>query len=51
MAVRALLAGVCAGSFACAAHVQRANPILEREQPWGFQGFSLRSRPALTDPP
>ena len=42
MAVRALLAGACAASFACAGHAQRANPILEPEQPWGFQGFSLR---------
>jgi len=36
MAVRALLAGVCAALFACAAYPQRANPILEPEQPWGF---------------
>jgi TPR repeat protein len=41
MAVRALLAGACAASIACAAHAQRANPILAPEQPWGF-GFSLR---------
>lgn len=42
MAAPALLAGVCAALFACAAYPQRANPILEPEQPWGFQGFSLR---------
>jgi hypothetical protein len=40
--VRALLAGACAALIACAAHAQRANPILEPEQPWGFHGFSLR---------
>jgi hypothetical protein len=42
MSVRALLAGACAAVFACAAQAQRANPILVPEQPWGFQGFSLR---------
>jgi hypothetical protein len=42
MAMRALLAGACAASIACAAHAQRANPILAPEQPWGFHGFSLR---------
>jgi len=42
MAMRALLAGACAASIACAAHAQRANPILDPEQPWGFHGFSLR---------
>ncbi len=42
MAVRALLVGACVASFACAAQAQRANPILEPEQPWSFQGFSLR---------
>jgi hypothetical protein len=46
MAVRARLVarlvGACAVAFAGAAHAQRANPILEPEQPWGFHGFSLR---------
>ncbi len=42
MAVRALLAGASAAVFACAAQAQRANPILVPEQPWGFQGFSVR---------
>ena len=41
-AARTLLAGACAAVCLCTAHAQRANPILEPDQPWGFQGFSLR---------
>jgi hypothetical protein len=40
--LRALLAAACAAAASLAAHAERANPILDPEQPWGFQGFSLR---------
>lgn len=42
MRAQALLAGACAAAIACAADAQRANPILEPEQPWAFEGFSVR---------
>jgi hypothetical protein len=42
MGVQRLLAGACAAALALAAQAQRANPILEPEQPWAFEGFSLR---------
>jgi hypothetical protein len=37
-----VLVGACAAALSLAAHAQRANPILDPEQPWAFAGFSLR---------